>query len=169
MILRYPNPVLYSCKIVSKAHGGMLLGRPGPRLSPLPCSGVMFLQSLLIPAGQQLQASEDRHTPGKGNLRDKHHWERRYSLGNHGLPGVGGLAPTSHSTPARTRHHQQRWCRPTATAGADPKAKNDPSSIVATLSRPLVAGPKEADVHRHALLGPTVGPGFLAYAPLTGP
>ena len=70
MILRYPNPVLYSCKIVSKNSGGILLGLPGPRLSPLPCSEVMFLQSLLIPGGQQLQAWEDRHTPGKGNLQE---------------------------------------------------------------------------------------------------
>ena len=129
----------------------------------------MSLQSLLIAAGQQLQESEDRHTTDKGSLQDKHHRDRRYSLENHSLPGAGGPVPTSHSTPARTRHHRQRWCRLTATAGADPKAKNDPSSIVATLSRPLVAGPKEADVHRHVLLGLTVGPGFLAYAPLTGP
>ena len=118
----------------------------------------MSLQSLLIPAGQQLQASEDLRIPGTGNLQDKHHRDRRYSLENHSLPGAGGPIPTSHSTPARTPHHRQRWCRPTATAG--PKAKNDPSSIAATLSRPLVAGPKEADVRRHFLHGLTVGPGF---------
>ena len=128
----------------------------------------MSLQSLLIPTRQQLQVSEDRHTIDKGNLQAKYRWECKCSLRNRSLPGVGGLTSTSHSTPARTRHYRQRRYRMTATAGAGTKAMNDPSSIVVTLSRCLVAGPNEADVHRHVLLGLTVEPGFRSYAPLTG-